>query len=266
VTEMATSTYCGPAAVPGELAQHWNLDPVVIAALGCIALLHAFGARRGAQAVGLRHHLLFAAALLVAGAIVLSPLCSLGVALFSARVGGHVLLVLLVAPLLVVGGRPSMPHALPSCAAFARRLPRDRSGALRSLVFAATFWGWHAPGPYAATFASDAAYWSMQLSLLASALWLWSGLLRREPEGRIASLAGAATTMTQLGFLGALLTFSPTPLYAQHLASAPAWGLSALDDQQIGGLICWVPGCGVLLSMILVNTASWLRDDLEDAR
>jgi putative membrane protein len=267
MSEIVTATYCGPAAMPGELAQRWNLDPLVVLALGCIALLHAFGAQRGAHGPTVRDHLLFGAGWLAAGIIVLSPLCALGVALFSARVGGHVLLALVAAPLLVAGGRRSVRRALPRLGFLASLLPRDRSCAARSIVFAVVFWGWHSPGAYAATFASDAVYWSMQLSLLASALWLWSGLLRAGADGRIASLAGAAATMGQLGLLGALLTFATEPLYAHHLATAPAWGLSALQDQQLGGLICWVPGCAVLLCSVLASTASWLlRDGIEGAR
>ena len=266
MNEISTATYCGPAPVPGELAQRWNLDPLVIAALGGVALLYAVASLRGAHAGARREQLFFGAGWLVAGTVFLSPLCALGVALFSARVAGHALLVLVAAPLLVIGGRRSVARAPLGPVHLLRLLPRDRTGVLRSILFAVVFWGWHAPAAYGATFGNDALYWSMQLSLLASAVWLWSGLLSALPEARIASLAGAAATMTQLGFLGALLTFAPEPLYARHVASAPTWGLSALQDQQLGGLICWVPGCVLLLCIVLASAASWLRGGIEGAR
>ncbi len=45
-----------------------------------------------------------------------------------------------------------------------------------------------------------------------------------------------------MGFLGALLTFTPRALYASHLSTTAAWGLGPLGDQQLAGMIMWVPG------------------------
>ncbi len=51
----------------------------------------------------------------------------------------------------------------------------------------------------------------------------------------------------QMGLLGAVLTFAGHPLFWPHLLTAPLWGLTALRDQQLGGVFMWVPGIGLFL-------------------
>ena len=69
--------------------------------------------------------------------------------------------------------------------------------------------------------------------------------------------AGLLATMVQMGLLGALIVFAGRPLYAPHWFSAPAWGLSPLEDQQIAGLVMWVAGSGayLLLAAVLLYRA-----------
>jgi putative membrane protein len=182
----------------------------------------------------------------------LSPLCSLSVALFSARVGQHLLLTLVAAPLIAIGLGAS-------------RKGRGAPGvALPTLAFALALWGRHLPGPYAATFADDAAYWAMHASLFGAALWLWRAMrLRAARRPDAAALAGLATA-AQMGALGALLTFAPRPLFAAHAATTTPWGLSPLEDQQLGGLPMWVPG-GLLFAAPMVLGAVLALRATEDA-
>ena len=76
-----------------------------------------------------------------------------------------------------------------------------------------------------------------------------------EEEG--ASMASLFTTMMHTSALGALLTLAPTPWYA-HYAQASIFGLSALEDQQLGGLLMWVPGGIAYLVAGLAIVAAWL--------
>jgi putative membrane protein len=180
-------------------------------------------------------------------AVLLSPLCNLSVALFSARVAQHVLLLTVAAPLLAL--------ALPP-----RRMG---AGALAAAAgaFALALWTWHLPGPYVLTFRSDLAYWAMQGSLVATAVLLWRGLLvgaAARPD--LALLAGLATA-AQTGALGALLTFAPRPLFAPHGLTTLAWGLTPLEDQQLGGLLMWVPGGLAFALVALPALARALRGD-----
>lgn len=224
--------YCGLPPPPGGAA--WNLDPsliVVLLAIGAPVLWRQRDTKARA---------LFALGWAALALVLLSPLCNLSVALFSARVGQHLLLTLVVAPVVALGAFP------PS----ARRAP---GLALPTVAFAIALWAWHLPGPYVATFRSDATYWLMQASLFAAALWLWTALRLRAVARPDAAALCALATAVQMGLLGALLTLAPRPLFGiVHTANVTeAWGLSVLEDQQLGGLLMWVPG-GLLFAVLSV--------------
>lgn len=201
--------YCGPAPAPADLLWRWNLDPALLAALALLALW------AGRSRPGM-------AALAVLALALVSPLCALSSALFSARVLHHVLLVAVAAPLL----------------ALARPAARPQGVGLPFLLATAALWLWHAPAPYDAALADKGLYALMQASLLGTATLFWRAALSR-PAG-----SGAPWVLlayVAMGLLGALLTFAPDPLYAAHAAAPLLWGLSPLEDQQLGGLLMWVP-------------------------
>jgi putative membrane protein len=62
-----------------------------------------------------------------------------------------------------------------------------------------------------------------------------------------------------MGFLGAVITFAARPLYAVHGLTTEAWSLTPLQDQQLGGIIMWIPAGAVLLVAILAATAVAMR-------
>jgi putative membrane protein len=203
--------YCGPAPDPSELWLRWNLDPVLLVAL---ALLLAASRRRPAGAVAIG----------VLAAAFLSPLCALSAALFSARIVHHVLLVAVAAPLLAL--------------AWPARTPPPKT--LAFLAATMTLWAWHLPPAYDLALSNMAVYWTMQLSLIGTAVLFWQAAFdRREAalQGPVLVLAG----FMQMALLGALLTFAPEPLYAIHAVAPLGWGLTPLADQQLAGLIMWVP-------------------------
>lgn len=222
--------YCGLAPLPAELWQRWNLDPMLIAVMVGWMAAHAglLLSRRGSPRE-------YGALLAGWGAIAvgfISPLCALGVALFSARVAQHMWIVLVAAPLLVL----------------ARALPPVRSRPLTcAALFGMTLWAWHVPAAYEATFRSHAAYWAMHLSLLATAALLWERICFAGRARWLQRLGAGFVTLVQMGLLGALITLAPKLLYLPHALSARTWGLTALEDQQLGGLIMWIPSCAVLL-------------------
>src|SRR5690606_23249383 len=73
-----------------------------------------------------------------------------------------------------------------------------------------------------------------------------------------AAVAALLATMVQMGLLGALITFAGQPLFAPHLTTTAAWGLTPLADQQLAGLIMWAPAAGVYLLSALVLLGRWL--------
>ena len=228
----AWTPYCGPAPAPGDWLALWNLDPVLIG-----ALLVGLAASWRLAAPSRRSLLLVAIALIAL--LFISPLCRLSSALFSVRAGHHLLLVALVAPLL------------------AHSQPLRRSGPLTvaSAVHLALFWLWHAPQAYDFALSHDAAFWTMQLSLLGSGVWFWTALRGASAPAAVAALLGV---MVGMGLLGALITFAGAPLYGPHLITTYAWGMTPLHDQQLAGLIMWAPGAFAYLAAAVVILGQWM--------
>ncbi|MGV3652326.1 MAG: cytochrome c oxidase assembly protein [Devosia sp.] len=221
---MLGASYCGPPPTLADLWSRWNFDPALLAALAAALGLYLRFARTSP-----REHLCFAAGWTVLVVAFISPLCALTVALFSARVGHHLLLVAVAAPVLALG----LPKAL-------RRWASPHAAVLL-LTHTGLFWLWHVPDAYAVALADSLVYWLMQTTLLASAVLFWASVL--SSAGRPATaLGGLVAASMQMGLLGALLTFAPQPLYAPHLGTTSAFALSALADQQLAGLMMWVPG------------------------
>ncbi len=259
---LAHIPYCGTPPSPAELFARWNLDPILIACLIGIAVLYALGARRQ-HAISRHRRVLFFAGWLLASLALVSPLCPLSVSLFAARVGQHAVLILIAAPL-VMAGKPfrSLEALLPQFAHVAGPFALLRAVATplpAAGLFAVLLWFWHMPAPYAATFDSDVVYWAMHLTLFGSALLLWGALSLRDGSKLPQIVAGGMLTSIQMTFLGALITLTPHPLYAPHLLTTAAWGLSPLQDQQIGGLIMWVPGCTVFLAVAVMGLVLAMR-------
>jgi putative membrane protein len=254
--QLAYVPYCGAPPVPG--GEHWNLDPNLLIILGAIALLYGFEARR--RRIARLQFYAFAAGWLVLLLALVSPLCNLSVALFSARITQHMMIVLVAAPLLVAGGVDLMLRQLWTSA---DDTPGTGTVFTATGLFAAALWIWHLPGPYDTTFRSDFIYWSMHVTMIAAALALWHVLLR---AGLGHLLIASVATGIQMSGIGAILALAPQPLYEAHLDTTLPWGLTPLQDQSLGGLIMWVPG-GLALSLIVLATLAHhlQRLDVADA-
>lgn len=228
--------YCGSAPLPAEFWERWNLDPLVI-----VGLLAAVWLGRGLKA----RMTPWTTGVAILALLFVSPLCALSSALFAMRVAHHVMMTGVAAPMLAM----SLPRAPGSVARWAA-------------VHAVVFWLWHAPTIYTQALASDAVYWLMQATLLGSALMLWRAVRGAPPP---LAVAGLLATMVQMGLLGALLTFTTVPLYAWHMATTQAWGLSPLADQQLAGLIMWVFGGALYLAAALKVAGRFLGEPARTA-
>ncbi len=230
MTSQDFQPYCGGPPVPGAL--HWNLDFVLIGVLAICFGTYALCFRSRALRISQGQFLLGSAGVAVLAASLITPLCNLSVALFTARAVQHGLILLTSAPLLVSG------------------MPRGRPGRLEAvaapLAFAATLWFWHLPVFYDATLTNNFVYWVMHLTLFITALSLWRVLLAGE-----AFVVGSLFTGIQMCALGALLTLSARPWFSVYEVTTWPWGLSQSADQQLGGVVMWVIG-GILLSAFTI--------------
>jgi len=227
--------YCGAAPVPDGWMAQWNLDPLLLLALGALTAWMAARASSTAQ----RYRAIIAGFILAL--LFVSPLCALTSALFSVRVTHHVVLTSIVAPLLL--------SVLP------RRTPPG-GAMLWAALHMLTFWMWHSPQAYNWALSNDGVYWAMQASLLLSAMAMWAAIERAPAPLGIAALL---LTMVQMGLLGALISFAGRPLYAAHLLTTQPWGLDPLEDQQLAGLIMWAPGSALYLAAAMLIGWRWFQ-------
>jgi putative membrane protein len=206
-----------------------------------------------------------------------SPLDALGGALFAAHMTQHEVLMLVAAPLLVLG-RPLAPFLLALPEKWRRRLTDAGKAASVQrgwrwlvnpvaawLIHAAVLWVWHAPVLFQATLESESVHAAQHLSFLFSALLFCEALAFNHGErgGRMgygAAVIYVFTTAVHTSLLGALLTFSPTLWYPVYQSTTAAWGLTPMEDQQLGGLIMWVPAGMVYVAAGLALLALWLRE------
>ena len=137
------------------------------------------------------------------------------------------------------------------------RQRKSRSMALPLAVSSFILWMWHLPAAYDLALSNIPVYWLMQLSLLGSAVWFWQTVFSAN-DAPVERIIYVIASFAQMGLLGAILTFAPTALYAAHVVAPFEWGLTPLGDQQLGGLIMWVPsGLPYGAAAVLLARRSW---------
>jgi putative membrane protein len=120
---------------------------------------------------------------------------------------------------------------------------------------------WHLPWLFDQTLHSDWIHAAQHATFFFTALLFWWPLASRKPAmGYGAGMLYVFTTALHTSVLGALLTFAPRAWYRSYVATAPLWHLTALEDQQLGGLIMWIPGGTLLLGVTLVLLVRWLNE------
>ncbi len=129
------------------------------------------------------------------------------------------------------------------------------------LIFAVVLWGWHLPALYEAALRNETVHAVEHLTLLLGALLFWWVLLERTRPAHVRlgfAVAYLFTTTLQSGVLGALITFSSQLWYPYYAPLTAAWGLTPLQDQQLAGMIMWLPGGAVFTALTIGYFAAWL--------
>jgi cytochrome c oxidase assembly factor CtaG len=287
VTRLASLALALSVAAPPALAHPaggagqrfgWTLDPVIVAPWLLGVGLFALGWRRLAPRANLgagrlrRRTALFAAGMLLLASALISPLHQAGGHSFTAHMAEHELLMLAVAPLLVLaeplsvmlwafpaGGRQTL-GALSRTPAVARPWRVLTEPVTATLLQAAALWLWHAPALFDVALAHPAWHIAQHLCFVLSALFFWSAVLKRRPcNPGVAALCLFATSVVS-GALGAMMAVAQSPWYAGYarLGMTPL-GLTPIEDQQLAGLLMWVPGGVVHAAAALAVVAHVLR-------
>jgi cytochrome c oxidase assembly factor CtaG len=213
--------------------------------------LYLAGARGRLPRMG--PHLAFHTAMLVLGAALFGPLDGWAESSVAWHMVQHMLLMVVVAPLLVLA-RP-LPQWRAVLGARVdgvwRALHRlSRHPMACALLHAAAIWFWHAPGPYIAALESPLWHVVEHSCFLFSGWLFWWSVLRPGRVGALSAAGALLLTVMHTGLLGSLLVFARVPLYSVTE--------SALADQQMAGLVMWVPGGLVYLLAAVWAAARWL--------
>ena len=259
---LAACLASGSARAHGE-ATHaanipWTFDAWVTVPLALSALWYAAGwwhLRSRGHTASYDGATYFFSGWVVLAAALVTPLHAAGERSFAAHMFEHELLMLVAAPLLVLS-RPlgialwAFPYAVRHSLVVGGRMLL--SGAWRfltapivaTLLQAATLWLWHAPRLFDLALAHSGWHVVQHVSFLVSALLFWWAMLCGRTLGRVGISVGCLFfTATVSGALGALMAFSSSPWYAGYTASQlDAFGLTPAEDQQLAGLLMWVPG------------------------
>jgi len=271
------------ALSPSDVWGAWTFEPGVLVGLAVPTLWYACGVRslwhvagRG-RGIGASQLWAFGGGLFTLIIALVSPLDAMGDALFSAHMTQHLLLILVVAPLIVIS-EPLLPMLWAVPTGLRRRIARwwrhatgvrtivrtvTSPGAAWALHVGALFF-WHIPAPYGWALRHDAVHALEHVSFLGTAILFWWAVLQPTGRRRLSygmSVVYVSTAGMLMGALGAILTLAPFPWYVEHLTTTAAWHLSPLQDQQLAGVIMWVPASIVYLGAVCWFFVKWLGAD-----
>ena len=243
----------------------WVWEPQLIIGLAIPLALYAFGwyrlQRRGPRGLILPawRAWAFVGGVATLALALLSPISAYADVRFSMHMTQHLLLLMIAPPLLLLGA-PLIPTlwALPGSARrslgqfLAPRHPLHRvfSALAHPFVavgaYVATIAVWHIPRLYDVAQGQTLTHDVQHMMFLGVALLYWWPIVH--PTGGRRQLSYALAIPYLLPpfvegiVIGALVTLSSAPIYDTYQVSPDVWGLSTLEDQQLAGLIMWVPG------------------------
>jgi putative membrane protein len=266
--------HIGRPVMPHDLWSAWNLDPIVVMGLALTGWLYWTGARHRGNRPALRRSGFFAAGLATIAAALLSPIDALATVLVTGHMLQHLLLIMVAAPLIVIGDPATVMRGLPRGVRKSTGRWRHEHGfspaRISSLhhpvtIFLATtgaIWFWHASVAYEAAANNHILHALEHASFLLTAILFWNVLLSRKPSSRLspgASVLLIFAVAMQGVILSALLTFGDTIWYPSYEATTRSWSLHPIDDQRLAGLLMWIPGGLLYTAAALRSLGSWLR-------
>jgi len=245
----------------------WDWEPSVV--VGCAAL--AIGYLAAVRQHGWNRSPYFLGGVLLLLLDLVSPIDTLGDRyLLSAHIVQHFLLALLIPPLLLLGTPPWLAKAALKRPQLNKLERAFGQPPVSWLLGVGTMLAWHLPPLFNAALANDALHVFQHLSFLVTGTIFWWPILgpledrHLQPLGAVSYLFSACVCCS---LLGAFLTFGPVGLYPAYLNPDDRlgilrlvrdnWGLDPKNDQQLGGMVMWVPGCFVYLSAIVSTVMRW---------
>jgi putative membrane protein len=259
-----------------QAERSWSFEPEVVIPLAIVAVWFAIGVirRHGKPGWSGLQITSFIAGWLTLFAALVSPIHKLGSLLFSIHMTQHELLMIIAAPLLVLA-RPvtwfvwALPFRWRETSG--RWTKKRQFAAMWSvmtlplfvwLLHGSTLWAWHVPFLYDASVEHDWVHALQHTTFLGTALLFWWTLIHGR-HGRMTYGVGVLyvfTTAIHTSILGALMTFTNQLWYPIYGGRTSAFNLTPIEDQQLGGLIMWIPAGVIFIILGLWLMAVWLRE------
>jgi putative membrane protein len=272
----------GQPPQPHDLWSDWSLDPLVVMGITLVGTAYHIGRQRGRRRPrDAWRDRCFAAGLVAVAVALLSPLDQMSNTLASAHMVQHLLLVLVAAPLLaastpstaLVRGTPAVVRRTIGRWRVRTGLTRRNTGLFRHpgavwLLHVGSLWFWHASVPYDVALEHDLVHALEHATFLLTAVLFWGLVVYASRPGGLSPgfvVVLLFATAMQSVFLSALLTFAGTPWYSGYADTTHAWGLTPLADQQLAGVIMWIPGGVVYVVTALALIVAWIKQSEQPA-
>ena len=265
----------------GSFWTSWALDPAALIGIPLAALLYA----RGLRSLGPRPRFhdswrpwSFYAGLLVLLVALVSPLDHLSDELFLAHMTQHMLLMMVGVPLVLLGA-PIIPvlRGIPRPVRRGIVIPVFKSLPVRGLLrlltqplvawplYVGVFLVWHVPAFFEAALGNEAMHQLEHLLFAGAAYAFWWNVVDPLPLrpnlSYLARIPYIFITVVPAFLLGAFLTFAGSAWFETYELSAPQYGLTGLEDQQIGGVIMWIPGSFIVGTALMIDLFMAVRHE-----
>ncbi|RWK09908.1 cytochrome c oxidase assembly protein [Mesorhizobium sp.] len=256
----------------------WTFDPWIVLPVAIPAALYCVGAvrlawRRKRPGTMLIRALMYSSGMLTLAGALFSPLHWLGEHLFTFHMIEHEIVMAVSAPLIVFA-RPvgvilwGLPGAARRVVGSMMCSPLIRgpwewctSATNATIIHGVAIWAWHVPILFDAVVTDTALHRLQHLSFFVTAILFWWAIAWRSDYG--ASAWYLFVTMIHTSVLGALMALAPRVLYVAQTQTATAWGLTPLEDQQLAGMIMWVPAGTIYAAAAMTMLALWIRSSSE---
>ena len=183
--------------------------------------------------------------------------------LFSGHMVQHLLITLLVPPMLLIGTPDWLVRRALRPAPLARLERLLTTPLVAYLLFSGTVAVWHLPALYNSTLIRLEVHVAEHLLFIVTAVIGWWPVLApaRELRPKIAfQMVYLLLLPFPMKIVGMLITLSDSVLYPAYAIAPRIWGLDPLADQQIGGIMMWVPAGFVFWVTLAAHFFRWYGD------
>jgi putative membrane protein len=247
----------------------WTADPLAIGTCISTSAVYGLGIARLWMRGGVGHGVrrwevgCFVLAELTLLLALVSPIDRLSDLLFSAHMTQHEI-IMVVSPPLFVLARPGVAFAWahPTLGRLSSRLVASISPVVAVVAHAVVVWLWHVPEAFEAALRSEAVHAVQHFTFFGTAMLFWWAVVRGR-YGRLGyglAVAFVFATAMHTSLLGALLTIAERVWYPLNAARAASAGVDPIEDQQLAGIVMWIPAGVVLGLSALALFAAWLGE------